>query len=97
LEPLTLHELRHTCAALLIKQGANVLTIQKRLGHKDVRTTLGTYGHLFPEQDEAVVNALDLEFSAAKTAKGQLIKDEESEPLGTQLLPLAISTPRRTE
>jgi integrase len=68
LAPLTIHELRHTCAALLIKQGAGVLTIQKRLGHKDVRTTLGTYGHLFPEQDDVVLTALDLEFRQARSA-----------------------------
>lgn len=68
LAPLTIHELRHTCAALLIKQGANVLAVQKRLGHKDVRTTLGTYGHLFPEQDEAVVESLDREYRLSQEA-----------------------------
>ncbi len=59
LEPLTPHELRHTHAAMLIRDGANPLAIQKRLGHKDIRTTLNVYGHLFPEQDEILSELLD--------------------------------------
>ncbi len=28
-------------------QGANPLEIQRRLGHQDIKTTLGIYGHCF--------------------------------------------------
>lgn len=58
LDGLTFHELRHTCAALLIQEGANPLEIQRRLGHSDIKTTLGTYGHLFPNQEERLNDAL---------------------------------------
>jgi integrase len=53
-EGLTFHELRHTCAAILIDHGANPLEIQRRLGHKDIGTTLAHYGHLFPNREDAL-------------------------------------------
>ena len=49
-------ELRHTAAALWIDQGANPVTVQRRMGHKDVRTALQLYGHLFPEQNDRSPN-----------------------------------------
>jgi Phage integrase family len=48
------HDLRHTCAALLIAQGAHPLAVMQRLGHSSITVTMNTYGHLFPELDEAL-------------------------------------------
>ena len=59
LAPLRFHDLRHTAAALAIHAGANPVLVQRRLGHANITVTLGTYGHLFPEADESVVDALD--------------------------------------
>ena len=59
LAPLTPHELRHTAAALMIDQGANPVTVQRRLGHKNITTTLQVYGHIFPEQDDLLTARLD--------------------------------------
>jgi integrase len=59
LAPLTPHEMRHTAAALMIAEGANPITVQRRLGHRDVITTLQFYGHLFPEQDDLLTGRLD--------------------------------------
>ena len=42
----TPHQLRHTCATLLLNAGAPVLTVQTILGHKHVDTTLG-YARLY--------------------------------------------------
>jgi len=67
LAPFTPHELRHTAAALMIDQGANPVTVQRRLGHKDIRTTLQAYGHRFPEQDDVLTARLEaLRESVAK-------------------------------
>lgn len=55
------HSLRHTHATMLIENGANVKTVQKRLGHKNVTTTLQKYVHDTEDlQDEAVdiINSL---------------------------------------
>lgn len=48
---VTAHALRHSHASLLISLGENPLVIRDRLGHKDVRTTLEIYGHLYPKSD----------------------------------------------
>ena len=35
--------------------------IRDRLGHKDIRITLNTYGHLYPNQQRKIANLLDNE------------------------------------
>lgn len=68
-EPLRFHDLRHTCASLLIAQGAHPKEIQARLGHSSITTTLDRYGHLFPSLDERLRSGLDATFrQAAKAA-----------------------------
>lgn len=59
------HDLRHTCAALLIAAGAHPLQIKTRLGHEDIRTTMNTYGHLFPSAEAAMADLLDAGYRAA--------------------------------
>lgn len=39
------HSLRHTHATLLIESGANIKSVQARLGHSSIKTTLDTYTH----------------------------------------------------
>lgn len=58
------HDLRHTCAALLIAQGAHPKEIQARLGHSSITTTLDRYGHLLPSLDERLRDGLDLLFQS---------------------------------
>lgn len=64
---LRFHDLRHTCAALLIAQGAHPKAIQARLGHASIRTTLDRYGHLFEGHDAALLESLDGDFREART------------------------------
>lgn len=52
------HALRHSHASLLISLGENALVIRDRLGHEDIQTTLGTYGHLYPNMNREVANRL---------------------------------------
>jgi integrase len=59
------HDLRHTCVALLMAEGAHHLTIMRRLGHSSIHVTLDTYGRLFPELEEHVRQRLDAVGSAA--------------------------------
>ena len=61
---IRVHALRHSHAALLIALGENALAIRDRLGHEDVQTTLGTYGHLYADADKGVAARLDAAFSA---------------------------------
>jgi len=42
------HDLRHTHATLLLRQGVNVKALQERLGHSTITTTLDIYAHVTP-------------------------------------------------
>jgi integrase len=46
LEPIGLHECRHTFASLLIAAGVNPKAITAYLGHASIQTTFDLYGHL---------------------------------------------------
>lgn len=65
-ERMTLHDLRHTSAALMIELGAHPKAIQERLGHSSIAVTMDVYGHLFPSLDEALGEALDQALFAAR-------------------------------
>ncbi|HVL38059.1 MAG TPA: tyrosine-type recombinase/integrase, partial [Fimbriimonadaceae bacterium] len=54
-----IHDLRQTCASLLFAQGAHPKAIQQHLGHSTISVTLDRYGHLFPDQQDQVADALD--------------------------------------
>ncbi|MEK8228721.1 tyrosine-type recombinase/integrase [Oerskovia sp. M15] len=45
------HDLRHYFASLLIASGLDVKVVQARLRHASAKTTLDTYGHLWPDRD----------------------------------------------
>ena len=43
---IRLHDLRHSCASMLIAQGVDIKVIQEWLGHSSISTTGNIYGHL---------------------------------------------------
>ncbi|WP_456832136.1 site-specific integrase [Deinococcus sp. UYEF24] len=47
------HDLRHTAASLLIRQGVPAKVVSDRLGHADVAFTLSVYTHLYDDQRRA--------------------------------------------
>ena len=46
LRKIRFHDLRHSCASLLLKQGVPMKQIQEWLGHSDISTTANIYAHL---------------------------------------------------
>lgn len=52
-------DLRHYFASMLIASGANIKVVQARLRHASATTTLDTYGHLWPDEDEATRTAVE--------------------------------------
>ena len=77
------HDLRHTCAALMIEQGAHPKEIQSRLGHSSIKTTLDSYGHLMPtlgaHLDEALNQAhLNAMQHLPRPARGLGVLDMEA-------------------
>lgn len=59
LDPICFHELRHTCASLLINSGIDPKTVSKRLGHADVSITMEIYTHSFEASKMACANKFD--------------------------------------
>ena len=56
---IQVHDIRHSNVAYLINQGVQPLIIKERLGHKDIKITLNTYGHLYPNQQRQVADMLN--------------------------------------
>ncbi len=65
---LRFHDLRHTCASLLIAENVPPKAIQAHLGHASFAITMDRYGHLYPAAADATRDALERAFSP--TAKG---------------------------
>lgn len=56
---IIVHDLRHSHVAYLINQKVQPLIIKERLGHRDIKITLNTYGHLYPSQQKMVAEMLN--------------------------------------
>ena len=53
------HDLRHTCATLLLSRGVHPKIVQELLGHSSISITLDTYSHVLPNMQEKVVEAME--------------------------------------
>ncbi len=60
---ISFNGLRHTHATLLVQNGENIKTISKRLGHKDINTTLKYYTHVTAEMENNTATLLNNIFS----------------------------------
>ena len=63
-----LHDLRHTHATLMLKQGVHPKVVQERLGHSTISITLDTYSHVTPGLQRAAAMAFDRELEAPAEA-----------------------------
>ncbi|MHC1720828.1 MAG: tyrosine-type recombinase/integrase [Clostridiaceae bacterium] len=63
------HDLRHTNATLLLSQGVDFKTIQTRLGHKDINTTLNIYSHVNKEMQKDATDKLNNIFGGKLATK----------------------------
>lgn len=52
------HDMRHTCAAWMLKAGVSLPVIQRHLGHENISTTVDRYGHLEPAHLAAAAGAI---------------------------------------
>lgn len=63
---LRIHDLRHTCAALLIAQGAHPEAIKRHLGHSSIAITMDRYGHLMRDEAGRIADGLDAIYRSKK-------------------------------
>lgn len=59
LRQVRFHDLRHTCATLLLSKNINPKVVSEMLGHASVRITLDTYSHLMPDMQETAAKAVE--------------------------------------
>ena len=53
------HDLRHTCATLLLGKGVHPKFVQELLGHANIAITLDTYSHVIPGMGDATARAME--------------------------------------
>lgn len=59
--PGTLHGLRHAHATHLLRQpGVSPRDVQVRMGHGDIKVTIGTYGHAIPSEGRRMADVLNV-------------------------------------
>jgi integrase len=66
LDPITLHECRHTYASLMIAAGVNAKALSTYMGHANIGITLDLYGHMMPGNEEEAADLLDAYLARAR-------------------------------
>ncbi|OFV90135.1 MAG: hypothetical protein A3G76_12560 [Acidobacteria bacterium RIFCSPLOWO2_12_FULL_65_11] len=59
LPTIRLHDLRHSCATLLLAQGVSPRVVMEILGHSQVSLTLNTYSHVLPALQQDAARKMD--------------------------------------
>jgi integrase len=59
LPQIRFHDLRHTCATLLLTRNVNPKIVSEMLGHSSIAITLDTYSHVLPNMRDAAAAAME--------------------------------------
>jgi integrase len=59
LPDIRFHDLRHTCATLLLTKGVHPKIVSEMLGHSSIAITLDTYSHVIPGLGEVAASAME--------------------------------------
>ena len=59
LPSIRFHDLRHTCATLLLSRNVNPKIVSEMLGHATIAITLDTYSHVLPNMQKGAARALE--------------------------------------
>ena len=54
------HDLRHSCASLLLSKGFTLKDIQEWLGHSDIEVTANIYTHLDQERKKNIMSSITI-------------------------------------
>jgi len=89
---VTVHQLRHTCASLMVMKGSDLPSVAATLGHRDITTTM-IYAHLTQDHIKSQMNKLDgvaVPEICPKSAPNDKIVAEEQKK-GTRKNPESLS------
>ena len=59
LPQIRFHDLRHTCATILLSKNVNPKVVSEMLGHSSIAITLDTYSHVLPTMQESAADAME--------------------------------------
>ena len=65
MDNIRFHDLRHTHASILLKQGEHPKVVQERLGHAKISTTMDVYSHVMPTLQKEAAQRFNLELEPA--------------------------------
>lgn len=66
LRRIRFHDLRHTCATLLLAQSVHPRLIMEILGHSQIAITMNLYAHVIPAMQREVASQMDAILAPAK-------------------------------
>lgn len=75
---LKIHELRHSQATQLLAHGADIKTVQSRLGHASASLTLNQYAHAVPANDQNAAALMGSLFNAPTKPRMRVIQLEKT-------------------
>ena len=56
---IRIHDFRHSCASVLINNGASIMVVAKFLCHAKIDETLNTYSYLFKNKMDEIVQTMN--------------------------------------
>lgn len=57
--PIRFHDLRHTCATLLLARGVSPRVVMDVLGHSQIAVTMNVYGHVIPAMQQSAADEIN--------------------------------------
>lgn len=66
LPAIRIHDLRHTCASLMLASGASLFDVMNMLGHSSISETANTYGHLVEGRSRELAGRMDAVLGGAR-------------------------------
>ena len=80
LNPISLHECRHTYAAYMIAAGVNPKALSTYMGHSTITITLDRYGHLLPGNEHEAASLLEAWLNNAHEPQSASTQRVDSSP-----------------
>jgi integrase len=71
LPAMRFHDLRHSCASLMLLQGVPARAVMATLGHSQIAVTMNTYAHVLPELQAEAAVAMDRAVAPQPTSAGR--------------------------
>ena len=67
LPAIRLHDLRHSCATLMLAQGVSPRVVMETLGHSQISLTLNTYSPVLPAMQDDAASKMDAILQSANS------------------------------